>query len=72
MGPRRNWPERIAITAKNCQRMKIEGVTERRKKLASLSFTEKVKILEKLRDRSLAFASSRKKLDNKKPAEKKA
>lgn len=52
--------------------MKIEGVTERCKKLASLSFTEKVKILEKLRDRSLAFASSRKKLDNKKPAEKKA
>jgi hypothetical protein len=31
---------------------------EMRKRLASLSFTEKVKILEKLRDRSLAFAAS--------------
>jgi len=29
-----------------------------RKELASLSFTEKVKILEKLRDRSLALAAS--------------
>jgi hypothetical protein len=30
---------------------------ETRKRLASLSFSEKVKILEKLRDRSLAFAA---------------
>jgi len=37
---------------------------EMRKRLASLSFSEKVQILEKLRDRSLAFAASgpRKKL----------
>ena len=31
---------------------------EMRKRLASLSFSEKVQILEKLRDRSLAFAAS--------------
>lgn len=43
---------------------------ESRKKLASLSFTEKIRILEKLRDRSLAFAASRKKLESKKQAEK--
>jgi hypothetical protein len=30
---------------------------EMRKRLASLSFSDKVKILEKLRDRSLAFAA---------------
>jgi hypothetical protein len=30
---------------------------EMRKRLASLSFSEKVKILEKLRDRSIAFAA---------------
>jgi len=30
---------------------------ETRKRLASLSFSEKVKILEKLRDRSLALAA---------------
>jgi len=35
---------------------------ERRKKLASLSFAEKIKILEKLRDRSLALAEARKRL----------
>jgi len=29
-----------------------------RKRLASLSFSEKIKILEKLRDRSLAIAAS--------------
>jgi len=29
-----------------------------RKRLAALSFSEKIKILEKLRDRSLAFAAS--------------
>jgi len=29
-----------------------------RKKLASLSFSEKIKMLEKLRDRSLAIAAS--------------
>jgi len=32
---------------------------EMRKRLASLSFSEKVKILEKLRDRSLALAAWR-------------
>jgi len=31
---------------------------EMRKRLAALSFSEKVKILEKLRDRSLALAGS--------------
>lgn len=31
---------------------------EMRKRLASLSFSEKVKILERLRDRSLALAAS--------------
>lgn len=38
---------------------------ERRKKLAALSFTEKIKLLEKLRDRGLALAESRKKLAEK-------
>ena len=32
---------------------------ELRRRLASLSFSEKIKILEKLRDRSLAIAASR-------------
>ena len=31
---------------------------ETRARLAALSFTEKIRILEKLRDRSLAFAAS--------------
>ena len=31
---------------------------EMRKRLASLSFSEKIQILEKLRDRSLAFAAT--------------
>ena len=35
---------------------------EMRKKLASLSFSEKIKMPEKLRDRSLAIAASRAKL----------
>ena len=38
---------------------------ESRKKLASLSFSEKVKLLEKLRERSLAMAEARKKLKEK-------
>lgn len=38
---------------------------ERRKKLAALSFTEKIKLLEKLRDRGLALAEARKKLAEK-------
>ena len=38
---------------------------ERRKKLAALSFTEKIKIMEKLRDRSLILAEARKKLAEK-------
>lgn len=43
---------------------------ESRKRLASLSFTEKVKLLEKLRDRSLALAEARKQLAEKKAREK--
>jgi len=39
-------------------------ISERRKKLAALSFSEKIKILEKLRDRSLAISASRKQLAN--------
>ena len=35
-----------------------KGKEEERKRLASLSFTEKIKVLEKLRDRSLALAAS--------------
>ena len=35
-----------------------KGKDEMRKRLASLSFTEKIKILEKLRDRSLAIAAA--------------
>lgn len=42
---------------------------ESRKKLASLSFTEKVRLLEKLRQRSLAFAEARRKLKEKTAAE---
>jgi hypothetical protein len=38
---------------------------ESRKKLASLSFSEKVKLLEKLRARSLALAEAGKKLKEK-------
>jgi hypothetical protein len=34
------------------------GKQEMRKRLAALSFSEKVKILEKLRDRSLTLAAS--------------
>ena len=34
------------------------GKQEMRKRLAALSFSEKIKILEKLRDRSLALAAS--------------
>lgn len=37
------------------------GKQEMRKLLAALSFSEKVKILEKLRNRSLAFAEARQK-----------
>jgi hypothetical protein len=36
----------------------MRGKEEMRKKLAALSFTEKIKILEKLRDRELAIAAS--------------
>jgi len=35
-----------------------QGKQEMRKRLAALSFTEKIKILEKLRDRSLAIAAA--------------
>jgi hypothetical protein len=37
---------------------------ERRKKLAALSFTEKIRLLEKLRERSLAFAEARKQIQS--------
>jgi hypothetical protein len=37
---------------------------ERRKKLAALSFTEKIRLLEKLRARSLAFAAARKQIQS--------
>lgn len=37
------------------------GKQEMRKQLAALSFSEKVRILKKLRDRSLAFAEARQK-----------
>ncbi len=36
----------------------IEGKEETRKRLAAVSFSEKVRILEKLRDRSRALAAS--------------
>jgi hypothetical protein len=36
----------------------LESKTKRRKELAALSFTEKIKILEKLRDRSERIAAS--------------
>jgi len=39
---------------------------ERRKKLARLSFTEKIRLLEKLRQRSLALAVAREQLAKKK------
>ena len=38
---------------------------ESRKKLASLSFSEKLKLLEKLRERSLALAAAARKLKEK-------
>ncbi len=37
----------------------LVGKQEMREQLAALSFSEKVKILEKLRDRSLMFAEAR-------------
>jgi len=39
---------------------------ETRKRLALLTFAEKLKLLEKLRTRSLAFAATRKRMDKKK------
>ena len=39
-------------------RGKMRGKQEMRKRLAALSFSEKIKILEKLRDRSLAIAAA--------------
>ncbi|HEY6350011.1 MAG TPA: hypothetical protein VI636_11435 [Candidatus Angelobacter sp.] len=39
---------------------------EEGKRLAALSFTEKIELLEKLRDRSLAFIEAREKLAKKK------
>lgn len=44
------------------------GKQEMRKQLAALSFSDKVKILEKLRDRSLAFAEARRKRKESKDA----
>jgi len=46
------------------------GKREMREQLAALSFSEKVKILEKLRDRSLAFAEARRKRKDSKSASK--
>jgi len=43
-----------------------------RKRLAALSFTEKVKILEKLRDREFVIAEARRKLKESKEASGKA
>ena len=40
---------------------------EMRKKLASLSFSEKIKILERLRDRSRAIAAARKETGRRPP-----
>ncbi len=46
-------------TIETLNRMQAEGVTqERRRRLAALSFTEKIRILEKLRGRSLAIAAA--------------
>jgi hypothetical protein len=45
---------------------------EMRKRLAALSFSEKVKILEKLRDRSLALAASGLRQKSEEDASKKA
>jgi hypothetical protein len=36
----------------------LEGKREARKRLAALPFSEKIKLLEQLRDRSLAIAAS--------------
>lgn len=44
------------------------GKQEMRKQLAALSFSDKVRILEKLRNRSLAFAEARQKLKKAKDA----
>jgi hypothetical protein len=42
--------------------------SETRKRLASLTFAEKLKLLEKLRQRSLAFAATPKRMNEKKPS----
>lgn len=44
-------------------------VDERRKKLAALSFGEKLKLLEKLRERSMMLAEAREKLAKEKQAD---
>jgi len=44
-------------------------IDERRKKLASLSFGEKLELLEKLRQRSLILAEARERLAKKKKQE---
>lgn len=44
-------------------------IDERRKKLAALSFGEKLKLLEKLRERSLMLEEARKKLAKEKQAD---
>ena len=48
------------------------GKQEMRKELAALCFSEKVKILEKLRKRSLAFAEAREKRKEAKDAPREA
>lgn len=57
------WPDLMGLI---CSNKGISMSKESRAKLARLSFTEKVKLLEKLRDRSLALAASRKQLAQKK------
>jgi len=47
-----------AISAQVFGSDSMSGKEDMRKRLASLSFTEKIKILEKLRDRSLLLARS--------------
>jgi hypothetical protein len=39
-------------------RKKLEGKAKARRRLAALTFAEKVKLLEQLRDRTLAIANS--------------
>jgi hypothetical protein len=68
----RGWPKGRIVTeiddrnkkayyeaAAALREKQIQGKERMRKRLAALSFTEKIRILEKLRDRELSIASSR-------------